>query len=71
MPIDWTRAYGGKGFADNPLGKGAAPPRDDGRIVPVQNIIDPKLGRDGARIPAAYAPVDQMWPARAQAGRHL
>jgi len=67
MVLDWTRTYGGPGFADNPLGKGMAPAAgSDGRIVPVQNIINPKLGRDGARIPAAFGPVDQMWPARAK-----
>ena len=72
MALDWTRAYGGPGFSDNPLGKGVAPAEgSDGRIVPVQNIIDPSLGRDGARVPAAYGPVDPMWPARAKrAGTH-
>lgn len=66
MPMDWTRTYGGAGFADNPLGKGAGVGEGSrGRIVPVQNIINPKLGRDGARVPAAFAPLDQMWPARA------
>lgn len=69
MPMDWTRTYGGPGFADNPLGKGVAPIEGtDGRMFPVQNIINPKLGRDGARIPVAYGPVDQMWPARAKLG---
>jgi uncharacterized protein YjbI with pentapeptide repeats len=65
MALDWTRAYGGAGFADNPLGRGAVPVEGtEGRTFPVQNVINPKLGRDGVRIPAAYGPVDQMWPAR-------
>jgi hypothetical protein len=72
MPIDWTRTYGGAGFVDNPLGKGMAPADGaDGRRYPVHNIINPKLGRDGTRIPATFGPVDQMWPARAKlAGTH-
>lgn len=66
MTIDWTRAYGGGGFADNPLGKGVTPlDGSDGRVFPVQNVINPKLGRDGVRIPASYGPVDQVWPVRA------
>ena len=67
MALDWTRTYGGPGFADNPLGKGVAPAAgSDGRIIPVQNVINPKLAEHGVRSPAAYGPVDQMWPARAK-----
>jgi uncharacterized protein YjbI with pentapeptide repeats len=67
MPIDWSRTYGGAGVAENPLGRGEMPtPGADARIFPVQNIINPKLGRDGARVPACFAPVDQTWPARAR-----
>jgi uncharacterized protein YjbI with pentapeptide repeats len=72
MPIDWTRTYGGAGFADNPLGKGLLPDgRPEDRMIPAQNIINPKLSREAARIPAAYGPVDQTWPVRAElAGTH-
>jgi uncharacterized protein YjbI with pentapeptide repeats len=67
MALDWTRAYGGSGFADNPVGKGQFPTgAPDDRIFPAQNIINPKLGRDGGRMQAAYGPVDQTWPARAK-----
>ena len=67
MKMDWSRAYGGEGFADNPLGKGTAPtdPSDD-RIFPVENVIDRGRRGEGVRSPAAYAPVDQMWPVRAK-----
>jgi uncharacterized protein YjbI with pentapeptide repeats len=67
MPIDWAHAYGGAGVADNPLGVGAMP-RDgsDGRIFPVPNILNPRLGREALRTPAGYGPVDQMWPVRAK-----
>lgn len=69
MPIDWTRTYGGPGFADNPLGKGLLPEgRPEDRMIPAQNIINPKLSREGARTPSAYGPVDQTWPVRARLG---
>ncbi len=66
MKLDWSRAYGGKGFADNPLGKGAVPvdPSDD-RIFAVENVINSGRRGEGVRSPAAYGPVDQTWPVRA------
>jgi uncharacterized protein YjbI with pentapeptide repeats len=72
MPLDWARAFGGPDFPDNPLGKGVVPlPGTNGTLIPVQNIINPRLGRDGARVPTGYGPVDQMWPARAsRVGTH-
>jgi uncharacterized protein YjbI with pentapeptide repeats len=67
MKLDWTRAYGGRGFADNPLGKGVTPTDgSDGRIFPVENIMRRNPVGDRTRGPAAYGPVDPMWPARAQ-----
>ena len=72
MTIDWTRAYGGAGFADNPLGKGAIPADgSDGRMYPVQNVINVKLGRDGVRIPACYGTGGSDVAGAAQADRHL
>jgi uncharacterized protein YjbI with pentapeptide repeats len=66
MKLDWTRAYGGAEVPDNPLGIGAAPlPGTDGRIFPVPNILNPKLGRSALTVPVGYGPVDQMWPVRA------
>jgi uncharacterized protein YjbI with pentapeptide repeats len=67
MPIDWKHAFGGKGFADNPIGKGAAPiDGTDGQIRAVPNVVDPLLDREAHRTPSSFAPVAQMWPARAQ-----
>ncbi len=66
MRLDWSRTYGGPGFADNPLGKGAAAVAESPDVFPVQNVIDPKLGEARTRLPAGYGPVDQMWPARAK-----
>lgn len=65
--IDWTLTYGGAGFPDNPLGKGVDRiDRPGGSVLPVPNVVNPKLGREGIRIPSNYGPVDQMWPARAK-----
>jgi uncharacterized protein YjbI with pentapeptide repeats len=66
MPIDWSNAYGGPGFADNPLGKSLLATDDPSGSVAVHNILNPRLGRDGARVPVSYGPVDQAWPSRAR-----
>jgi uncharacterized protein YjbI with pentapeptide repeats len=69
MPIDWAHAFGGSGFAANPLGKGSVPiDGTDGRVHAAPNVVDPKLGGEGYRTPSSFAPVDQMWPARAKFG---
>lgn len=71
MPLDWAHAFGGKGCAENPLGKGAAPlpPGPDGGIVhPLPNIEDPALpvtAPDDAPGPAGFGPLDFAWPQRA------
>ncbi|MEM9693627.1 MAG: DUF2169 domain-containing protein, partial [Myxococcota bacterium] len=57
MPLDYARAYGGDGYALNPLGKGhggGAPP----------NIVDPD---DASDLPRAgcFAPLNPAWPQRA------
>ena len=66
MPVDWTRAYGGPGFADNPQGKSLLATDAATATVPVHNLLNPRLGRDGARVPVSYGPVDQTWPSRAR-----
>ncbi|HUB16018.1 MAG TPA: DUF2169 domain-containing protein [Acetobacteraceae bacterium] len=67
MPIDWAHAFGGKEFADNPLGIGAMPiDGTDGQVFAAPNVVDPKLGREAHRTPSGFSPVDQMWPARAR-----
>lgn len=62
VPLTWESAYGGPGFADNPVGTGhapgTAPPRleDPSRLLRVQ----------GERVrPVAFAPVAPSWPGRA------
>ena len=69
MPIDWAHAFGGTGFADNPLGKGTVPiDGTDGQVHAAPNVVDPKLAGEANRTPSSFAPVDQMWPVRAQLG---
>ncbi len=63
-PMDWAHTYGGPGFAGNPGGKGLTETADG--LVAVQNVLNPKLSRDGARVPASFGPVDQTWPSRAK-----
>lgn len=68
MPITWERAFGGEGFARNPLGKGAKQLEVDGRKVrPLPNIEDPDhlVKSPGDRPePAGLGPLDQTWPQR-------
>jgi uncharacterized protein YjbI with pentapeptide repeats len=68
MPLDWSRALGGAGFAPNPVGKGAALVMHDG--VEVQPL--PNLELPGALMrspkdrptPAGFGPYDLLWPQR-------
>jgi hypothetical protein len=69
MPIDWAHAFGGASFAANPVGKGAVPiDGTDGQVYAAPNVVDPKLAGETNRTPSGFAPVDQMWPARARLG---
>ncbi len=70
MPITWANAYGGPGFARNPLGKGHA--AIDGvqrgeAPVPLPNVEDPARLVGGPRDeaePAGLGPLDIGWPQR-------
>lgn len=69
MPIDWRRAYGGPGVADNPLGKGtvAVDLPGIGPRVPLPNVEDPaQPAHQRHRIPAGFGPIDPAWPHRAR-----
>ncbi len=70
MPLDWSRAFGGPEFKDNPLGKGIAPIRlsDGDTAVPLPNIEGLTLiGAPTDRpMPAGLLPLDVMWPERAK-----
>lgn len=66
MPLSWDRAFGGEGFARNPLGRGFVG-RGDPEGVPL-----PNLERPGAMIrsprdtpePAGFGPFGPDWPQR-------
>lgn len=68
VPIGWSRAFGGEGFARNPIGRGAAPVSDGGRTVHrLPNVENP--ARRIASIadrpePAGFGALDFRWPQR-------
>jgi len=68
MRIDWTRAYGGPAFADNPLGRGHGFEQVNGHEVQrLPNIEDPsrRVHRsDDQPEPAGFGPIDIAWPRR-------
>ncbi|MBK9260041.1 MAG: DUF2169 domain-containing protein [Polyangiaceae bacterium] len=69
MPISWERAFGGEGYAANPVGRGLSPTKtEDGDTVHLlPNIELPKklIGSPRDRPPpAGFAPIDPSWPKR-------
>lgn len=68
MPLTWDRAFGGPGFARNPLGKGfEAQQTEFGPVqvlpnveLPGQMITSPKQRPE----PAGFGPIDITWPQR-------
>ncbi|MCC6312129.1 MAG: DUF2169 domain-containing protein, partial [Trueperaceae bacterium] len=68
LPLTWARAYGGEGFADNPLGRGFAPSdKDDVRRHWLPNVEDPRqpIASPRDRVPpTGFGPIDPMWPQR-------
>jgi uncharacterized protein YjbI with pentapeptide repeats len=70
IDISWNNAFGGPGFAMNPIGKGIAPIQSPaGRpVVPLPNIEDPRalIATPNDRpAPAGFAPYDLTWQQRA------
>lgn len=75
MRLDWTRAYGGPDFADNPLGIGRATELVQGLAVQrLPNVEHPheRLDRpDREPEPASLGAIDPGWPRRMRLiGRH-
>ncbi|RZL64502.1 MAG: DUF2169 domain-containing protein [Variovorax sp.] len=70
MRLDWSRAFGGPAFADNPLGIGHAPEAVNGLMVQrLPNVEDPHRRIDHpARqmAPACLGAMDVSWPSRMQ-----
>jgi uncharacterized protein YjbI with pentapeptide repeats len=68
MPLTWSNAFGGEGYARNPVGKGFAPIKVDGAEVhPLPNIELPgamiKSEKDRPD-PAGFRPLDFTWQDR-------
>ncbi|MBI5017313.1 MAG: DUF2169 domain-containing protein [Deltaproteobacteria bacterium] len=68
MPLRYERAFGGKGFASNPLGRGFDETSDDGdgrRALP--NLEDPGrivVSASDRPDPAGFGPLPLTWPQR-------
>lgn len=68
MELSWQRAYGGQGFAQNPLGRGVKTVKTVGgktRMLPnlqyaADTLYDPDIGIR----PANFGPLDITWPQR-------
>ena len=74
MPLDWTRAFGGPGFSENPLGKGFFPgsPEESLSLPNVEDPARPVVDRDDRPEPAGLGPVDLTRPRRmARFGKYL
>lgn len=61
MPLDWTGAFGGPGYAKNPVGKGIGP----GELPTVEDPRSLVRSRDDRPEPAGFGPVNPAWPQRA------
>lgn len=75
MRLDWTRAFGGPGFADNPLGIGHAPEPVNGLLAQrLPNVEHPHRRIDHPSTqpePACFGAMDVSWPSRMRLiGRH-
>lgn len=68
MPVTYENAFGGKGYGQNPIGKGAAPTQEPkGKVHLMPNIELPKhlIRSPGDRPPpAGLGPYDFTWPQR-------
>ncbi|WP_035548784.1 DUF2169 domain-containing protein [Burkholderia sp. 9120] len=69
LRIDWLHAYGGAGYADNPVGLGFSSATGDDRDTPalLPNIeyAENALMQRGQHIaPAAFTPIAPSWPQR-------
>ena len=70
LPLDWAHAYGGAGFADNPLGIGRELVEHQGeRLRPLPQLELPAQRMSQPQqtpAPAAFGLIDLSWPQRAQ-----
>lgn len=69
MPLEWGRAWGGAGFARNPVGRGATDVvLGDGtqaRLLPNVESLDRLVGPELRDVePTGFGPIDPAWPQR-------
>ncbi|WP_020562380.1 DUF2169 family type VI secretion system accessory protein [Methylosarcina fibrata] len=68
VPLSYQYAYGGIGYAENPLGKGVQPiSQINGlNLYDLPNILYPQNSKDSLTRsgPAGYGPISQTWPQR-------
>lgn len=68
MPIRWELAFGGPGYARNPMGRGiAAVDTEQGRRVPLPNLEDtaePITSASDRPRPACFGPIPPSWVER-------
>ncbi|MCB9596892.1 MAG: DUF2169 domain-containing protein [Sandaracinaceae bacterium] len=65
MPLAWERAFGGPGFAANPMGRGIAPDAEGVTWLPNLELEGALVVSPNDRpTPAASGPIGYAWPAR-------
>ncbi|MBP2168753.1 uncharacterized protein YjbI with pentapeptide repeats [Erwinia toletana] len=68
MRLDWSRAFGGEGYADNPHGIGAVNEMQDGveyRRLPNIEALNARISSPGQKPePVSFGPLDIQWPRR-------
>lgn len=69
MPITYQRAFGGEGYAANPVGMGFQAQRqvDDGAVVQLPNLHSPNrpiLHQRDEPVPCSLGPIDLDWPGK-------
>lgn len=60
LPVDYEQAFGGKGYAKNPDGRGYK----DGRLPCVESPAGMVTSRTDTPEPAGFGPLDPSWPQR-------
>ena len=69
LPLDWRHAYGGPGFAPNPLGMGRAAPDAPGQEQWLPQVVMPSVHPEHPEhdiAPAGLRALDCSWPQRAR-----
>ncbi|WCM19372.1 DUF2169 domain-containing protein [Paraburkholderia bryophila] len=69
LRIDWPHAYGGAGYADNPVGRGFSGAIGDHRDTPtplpnIEYAAHALMQRGQHTAPAAFTPIAPSWPQR-------